>query len=48
MFMFLNLHLLSPSCYSVTYEQLAWSFWTIFISSMMMAYTCYFMLTTLK
>jgi len=30
MFTFLNLHLLSPSCYSVTYEQLAWSFCTIF------------------
>lgn len=32
MFTFLNLHLLSPSCYSVTYEQLAWSFCTIFFS----------------
>jgi len=29
-FIFLNLHFLSPSCYSVTYEQLAWSFWTLF------------------
>lgn len=30
MFIFLNLHFLSPSCYGVTYEQSAWSFWTIF------------------